>query len=51
MKPRDVAGDVVTTFVHLFRETEMGVRLIQQAVDKYLRLDLTERSIPICGSV
>jgi hypothetical protein len=43
VKPRNVSGGVVTTFVHFFSLTEYGGRVIQQAVDKYLRQDLTDK--------
>jgi hypothetical protein len=43
VKPRNVSGDVVTTFVHFFSMTEYGGRIIQQTVDKYLRQDLTDK--------
>lgn len=43
VKPRNVTGGIVTTFAHFFQETGYGGRVIQQAVDKYLRQDLTER--------
>ena len=43
VKPRNVTGDIVTTFVHFFAGTAYGGRVIQQAVDKYLRQDLTDR--------
>jgi hypothetical protein len=43
VKPRNVTGGIVTTFVHFFAETAYGGRVIRQAVDKYLRQDLTER--------
>ena len=41
VKPRDVSGAVVTTIVAFFQSTEAGGRAIQQAVNKYLRDDLT----------
>ena len=43
MKPRNVTGGIVTTFVHFFDETAYGGRVIHQAVDKYFRQDLTDR--------
>ena len=43
VKPRDVSGALVTTFVHFFSMTEYGGRVIQETVDKYLRQDLTDK--------
>ena len=43
VKPRNVTGGIVTTFVHFFGETAYGGRVIHEAVDKYFRQDLTAR--------
>ncbi|HWE46738.1 MAG TPA: hypothetical protein VG407_11995 [Caulobacteraceae bacterium] len=43
VKPRDVTGGIVTTVVRFYQMTGPGGRRIQNAVDKYLRLDLTSR--------
>jgi hypothetical protein len=43
VKPRNVAADVVTTFVYFFQQTGPGGRAIQQAVDMYLKQDLTDQ--------
>lgn len=43
VKPRNVSGALLTTFLHFFQETEYGGRVIRQAMDQYLRIDLTQQ--------
>ena len=43
IKPRNVTGGVVTTVVAFFQATAAGGRMIQEAHDKHLNVNLTPR--------